>query len=142
MAEYLTREPGLAGEARWSTPSSTVSVDDVERAVDRSEPTIVAVQAWQPVAREENLKPWATDWDDGHYLVVIGYDSKNLYFMDPSTTGHYTYIPLGEFNDRWHDVLGAEHVHAEHIAVFVHSTVTRPSPPASTIAPGTVIHVH
>jgi len=24
--------------------------------------------------------------------------------MDPSTLGHYTFIPIPEFLDRWHDV--------------------------------------
>jgi predicted double-glycine peptidase len=141
MAAYLSHDPGLAADARWSTAQSAVRLEDLERAVDRGEPTVVAVQAWQPVASVKDLKPWATDWDDGHYLVVIGYDSQNLYFMDPSTDGRYAYIPLGEFMDRWHDVLGARNVHTEHIAIFVHAAI--PPPPAPlTGAPGRAIWAH
>ena len=44
-----------------------------------------------------------TDWEDGHYVVAIGYDNKNIYLMDPSTLGNYTFIPIPEFLDRWHD---------------------------------------
>jgi hypothetical protein len=39
-------------------------------------------------------------------VVAIGYDAKNMYFMDPATTGNYTYIPIPEFLTRWHDVDG------------------------------------
>jgi predicted double-glycine peptidase len=142
MAVYLSHEPGLAAEVRWSTPPSVIPVEDLERAVDRGEPTIVAVQAWQPVPTVKNLKPWVTDWDDGHYLVVIGYDARNLYFMDPSTADHYTYIPVGEFADRWHDVLGAENTHTQHIAIFIHAAALTAPPTASTSARGSVIFVH
>lgn len=142
MAAYLSQEPGLSAEVRWSTPGGVVTVDDVELAVDRGEPAIVAVQAWQPVALAKNLKPWATDWDDGHYLVVIGYDAQNLYFMDPSTADHYTYIPRGEFADRWHDVLGLENAHTQHIAIFVHAALT-PRPAAALASrQGSVTFVH
>ena len=130
MAAYLNHEPGLAAEVRWSTSDAGVDIVDLEHAVDRGEPTIVAAQAWQPVAAAENLKPWETDWDDGHYLVVVGYDHANFYFMDPSTEGHYTYIPEDEFVQRWHDVLGIRNVHTQHIAIFIHATIT-PSGAAS-----------
>jgi predicted double-glycine peptidase len=140
MADYLRHEPGLAAEARWSTPDSNVELGDLERAVDRGEPSIVAVQAWQAVATLKELKPWATDWDDGHYLVVIGYDRTRLYFMDPSTGDRYTYIPIGEFAERWHDVLGAAAAHVQHIAVFVHSSASSES--AARLGPLPVVAVH
>jgi predicted double-glycine peptidase len=121
IVAYLGLEPGLSAEARWSTPSSYVTLDELERAIDRGEPAIVALQAWQSVAKVTSLRDWATDWDDGHYVVVIAYDAANLYFMDPSTESHYAYIPLAEFMDRWHDIVGPAKVHTEHIAIFVHS---------------------
>ena len=49
--------------------------------------------------------------DDGHYVVLIGYskDTENDayidYFMDPSTSGSYTYLTEEEFILRWHDNL-------------------------------------
>jgi predicted double-glycine peptidase len=131
IATYLSHESGLAAEARWSASNSGVDLVDLEHAVDRGEPTIVAVQAWQSVATVKKLKPWETDWDDGHYLVVIGYDSDNLYFMDPSTEDHYTYIPRDEFMRRWHDVLGVRSAHVQHIAIFIHSAIA----PSGTAPP-------
>jgi predicted double-glycine peptidase len=121
MAEYFDHEEGISAKARWSTPTSYVTLDDLERAVDRGEPPIVALQAWQSVANLRDLRAWAEDWDDGHYVVVVAYDSNNLYFMDPSTADHYTYIPLPEFMDRWHDELGKAKLHAQHIVIFVHA---------------------
>jgi predicted double-glycine peptidase len=46
---------------------------------------------------------YATGYDEGHYVVAVGYDSQNFYFMDPATLGNYTYIPTAEFASRWHD---------------------------------------
>jgi len=72
-------------------------LSDLKKALDGAKPVIVAIQAW-------GAKPdYANEWEDGHFAVAIGYDAKNIYFMDPSTLGHYTYIPAGEFLARWHD---------------------------------------
>jgi predicted double-glycine peptidase len=122
MTAYLGHEPGLSAKTRWSTPSSYVSLDEIERAIDRGEPPIVAIQAWQSVRDDKDLRPWAEDWDDGHYVVVVAYDSNRIYFMDPSTEHRYAYVLLPEFMDRWHDVLGRAKVHAQHIAIFVVSS--------------------
>lgn len=40
-------------------------------------PVIILIQAWR---EDDDLSPWADDWDDGHYVVVIGYDAKYFYF--------------------------------------------------------------
>ncbi len=76
-----------------------MSLDKLKRLIDHGKPTILVIQAWasKPV-------DWANDWDDGHYVVAIGYDQDDIYFMDPSTLGNYTYIPVAEFLDRWHDM--------------------------------------
>lgn len=68
------------------------------RLLDQRKPVIVLIQAWS-----EKPVDYAKDWDDGHYVVAIGYDKKNVYFMDPSTLGNYTFIPIAEFLKRWHD---------------------------------------
>src|SRR5205823_1912434 len=70
MAGFLGREPGLQAVYRHTTPT----IGDLERAVDRGEPAIVNIQAWQDVPRARSLKPWETDWKDGHYVVLAGSD--------------------------------------------------------------------
>jgi hypothetical protein len=54
----------------------------------------VAIQAW--VDNNDGKFPidWKNLWDDGHYCVAVGYDEERIFFMDPSTLGHYTYIPI------------------------------------------------
>jgi len=72
-------------------------LSDLKKALDDAKPVIVTIQAWGD-------KPdYTKEWEDGHFAVAIGYDKKNIYFMDPSTLGHYTYIPSAEFLARWHD---------------------------------------
>lgn len=63
---------------------------------------IVQLQAWRD--GERKALPWRQVWDDGHYVVLVGLDDGFAYFMDPSTSSAYTYVPLGELMERWHDV--------------------------------------
>ncbi len=76
-----------------------MKVSELKELLDAGKPVICLIQAWPE--RKVNYK---TDWDDGHYVVAIGYDDGNVYFMDPSTLGNYTYIPTDEFLTRWHDM--------------------------------------
>lgn len=76
-----------------------LSIDSLKTFIDLGFPMILAIQAWA-----ESPGKYADEWDSGHYVVCIGYDHEKFYFMDPSTTGNYTFIPVNEFVDRWHDI--------------------------------------
>lgn len=71
--------------------------------IENGLPIICLIQAWP-----EHSVDYKSDWEDGHYVVAIGFDINNIYFMDPSTLGNYTYIPVAEFLSRWHDTDGKE----------------------------------
>lgn len=73
---------------------------DLRAALDRGEPVILDIQAWPDNPAE---MPWAKRREDGHYMVLIALDGERGYFMDPSVGTGYTYIPLGELFERWHD---------------------------------------
>jgi len=73
-------------------------LSDLQSFIDNGTPVIVVIQAWSP-----NPDDYEKNWDSGHYAVVVGYDLENIYLMDPSTIGNYTYIPREEFSKRWHD---------------------------------------
>lgn len=75
-----------------------MTLDDLRQLIDRGKPTIILLQAWGNPGVN-----WKTEWNEGHYAVAVGYDEHNIYFMDPSVLGHYTYVPNEEFLDRWHD---------------------------------------
>jgi predicted double-glycine peptidase len=73
-------------------------LSDLQSFIDQEIPVIVVIQAWA-----DPPKDYEKDWDSGHYVVAIGYDDNNVYFMDPSILGNYAYIPIDEFVKRWHD---------------------------------------
>jgi predicted double-glycine peptidase len=78
-----------------------MSLEDLKKLIDDRKPVIVLIQAWPD---SDSPVLWRETWSEGHYAVAIGYDGRNIYFMDPSTFGHYTFIPIPEFLDRWHDM--------------------------------------
>jgi len=82
-----------------------LGLDQLKKHIDSAHPVIIALQAWAD-ADENNNYDWKNKWEDGHYVVVIGYDSQNIYVMDPSTLGNYAFVPIEEFLERWHDTDG------------------------------------
>jgi predicted double-glycine peptidase len=85
---------GLQAEAHIA-----MKLAGLQQLLDAGWPVIVALQAWADAPVD-----YVEDWDDGHYAVAVGYDEERIYFMDPSTLGNYTYIPVAEFLARWHDM--------------------------------------
>ena len=77
---------------------TNMALQDLKKLIDDRRPVIVSIQAWP-----DSPVQWRDTWSEGHYAVAIGYDVSNIYFMDPSIIGHYAYIPIQEFLDRWHD---------------------------------------
>ena len=77
---------------------------EIRTALDDNHPIICAIQAWKDDADYSSRSE-----EDGHYVVLIGYSKGNdgylYYFMDPSTSGSYTYLTEDEFILRWHDSL-------------------------------------
>ncbi len=110
----FARDKGLAVEVR-----ENMTINDLKGAVADGRPIMVAIQAWG--AHPEG---YATGWEDGHYSVVVGFDDRNFYFMDPSTLGNYTFIPASEFLARWHDYYtdqDGRNVRLEHFALIFDS---------------------
>ena len=64
---------------------------------------------------------WATDWDDGHYVVLIAIDDRRVYTMDPSSDAGYAWLTLDELATRWHDYIkeGYRTVRLQHMAVVI-----------------------
>ncbi|MCX5784893.1 MAG: C39 family peptidase [Elusimicrobia bacterium] len=76
------------------------SVEDLRKAFVRGDTVIVDIQAWPDKPGEMS---WAKRREDGHYLVLTALDGQYAYFMDPSVGTGYTYIPIAELMERWHD---------------------------------------
>ena len=72
--------------------------DDLRRAIDGGHPTLVTLQAYR-----ESARPYRELWDDGHWVVAIGYDRRRIYYEDPSAF-HRTWLADEELRQRWHDM--------------------------------------
>ena len=79
-----------------------VSLEELRGALGRGETVILDIQAWSDEVRLSTV-PWSRRWEDGHYVVLVGMDEANAYFMDPSVGTGYTFIPFSELLERWHD---------------------------------------
>jgi hypothetical protein len=97
IADYMTNEWGLKADYL-----EDMTLDDLRAALAKGKPVIVDLQAWRDGSNEQ---PWADDWKDGHYVVLVGMDGHYAYFMDPSGHFGYSYMPLDELTERWHDTL-------------------------------------
>jgi predicted double-glycine peptidase len=93
----------IAAEARRFGVAARVqtgmSWSDLANEVASGSIVIVALQAW---AARPGIDP-DTEWEDGHYVVVVGLDADRVYAMDPSVRTGYAYLPRDEFWRRWHD---------------------------------------
>ncbi len=93
-----------------------VSLEQLKRFIDEGYPVIVLVQAW--AERYMTLEDWKADYDDGHYVVVIGYRGNIIVFEDPSSFRR-TWLTEGEFLARWHDVDAKTDKKLEHFAMVL-----------------------
>ena len=89
----VLRKYGLKCTAQYMT------VSEVKKYLDKDIPVILLIQAW---ADKENVD-WENNWDDGHYVVAIGYSKNKMYFEDPSSIRR-TYLTFRELKKRWHDI--------------------------------------
>lgn len=113
----VAREIGFNAEIK-----EQMTLEDLETLCRQKIPVIISAQCWRE--GESQNKPWKDIWDDGHYMVVIGLDEKNVYFEDPSMLGSKGFIPRDEFLERWHDMDEKKY---EHMGIIISGK--SPSPP-------------
>jgi predicted double-glycine peptidase len=98
IAKYLT-SVGLTVSIKHNMTIKTLCQE-----VNKGSPVILALQAWGNPKHYDKT-------GNGHYVVAIGYDEKNIYFEDPWLNCSRGFIPKSELLKRWHDVdyLGVMH---------------------------------
>jgi predicted double-glycine peptidase len=97
MISFAT-EQGLQADAK-----TKMTVAELEKYLDEGKPVICSIQAYEEHHPPEKRAEIYKKDDNGHYLVAIGYDDDNVYFMDPALTGRHGFLPKSEFESRWHD---------------------------------------
>ncbi len=109
--EEVARARGLRAEYRIGA-----SVGDLRAALAAGTTVIVDLQAWRDTRR-----PWRDDWDDGHYVVLVAIDGDRVYAMDPSADHGFSWLTLGELDERWHDfeMRDGKRRNLQHMAVFI-----------------------
>ena len=93
-----------------------VSIDTLKEYVDRGRPVIVLLQAWAD--RLIALEDWRDTDDNGHYVVVIGYEGNIIIFEDPSSFRR-VWLTTEEFLLRWHDVDPRTKERYDHFAMLL-----------------------
>jgi uncharacterized protein len=76
-----------------------MNISQVKKFLDKQIPVIILIQAWS-IKKDVD---WENNWDDGHFVVAIGYSKNKIYFEDPSSIKR-TYLTFNELKKRWHDI--------------------------------------
>jgi predicted double-glycine peptidase len=95
------RALGFEAEAK-----DKLTLDEVEQFTANGDPMIALAQVW----RSESNSPGAVseDWDNGHYIVVLGVDRDYVYFQDPYARMSKAFVPRKMFVEHWHQVMGGD----------------------------------
>lgn len=101
MEMFLNNCEGIS--AGWK---GDMTFQELESYIVAGRPVICCLQAWHDVKSEYGHYDYTDEWEDGHYAIAIGCDKENVYFMDPSTCGNYTFITREHLKTRWHDTDG------------------------------------
>ena len=89
--QKMARDLGLEAEIRHE-----MTLDELRKRLDEGSPVIVSIQAYG------DPDTYYRD-DNGHYVVAVGHDDGNFYFEDPVLPGRRGFLPVKEFDRRWHD---------------------------------------
>jgi uncharacterized protein len=94
---------GFEAQGLSAAIKENTTLDDLRENINKRIPTMVAIQAWLD---EYPPQDWNNNWEDGHWVIAIGMDDKNIYFEDPSLLGSRGWMTQTDFLARWHDYTG------------------------------------
>jgi hypothetical protein len=111
----VARELGMKAEVK-----ENLSLTDLHDSLRKGIPVITCGQAWR--SREDSDKSVQEDWEDGHYIVVIGMDTRYIYYQDPFIKRGKVFVTHQMFEDHWHNVRGKTSGDTKkqfHLGVFI-----------------------
>jgi len=91
----------VAEDYDFKVDHGKMTLELLKKFVTSGSPVIVLLQAWSE--KDMSLEDWKNDWEDGHYVAVIGVENGLIVFEDPSSVKR-TWLKEEEFLARWHDV--------------------------------------
>ena len=109
------RDLGFEAELR-----ENLTLDEVQQFTTNGSPMIALAQLWR--SQRDLSKPAAEEWDNGHYIVVLGVDESYVYYQDPYLRMCKAFVPRKMFEEHWHQVMGGELANNPklmHLGIFV-----------------------
>jgi predicted double-glycine peptidase/uncharacterized membrane protein len=111
----VAREFGFNAEVK-----ENLTLPDLHAALKKGMPVITCGQAWR--TREDSDKSVQEDWEDDHYIVVLGMDDKYVYYQDPFAKRGNAFVSHRVFEESWHNVRGitsSDKKKQVHLGVFI-----------------------
>jgi predicted double-glycine peptidase len=111
----VAREFGFTAEVK-----EDLTLKDLHAALRKGIPVITCGQAWR--SRENSDKSVQEDWEDDHYIVVLGMDNNYVYYQDPFAKRGNAFVSHRLFEESWHNVRGitkADRKKQIHLGVFI-----------------------
>jgi len=108
----INRIEKLFKEYNLKTKSQQLmTIDDLKSYIDKNIPVIICIQAWGDKNKDYS------SYDNGHYVIAVGYDDKNIICEDPSLNDNRGSLSYQELDKRWHDIDGKNKL--EHFGIVV-----------------------
>ena len=114
-----------------ATAKERLTLDDVERFTAKGNPVIALAQVWR--SHKNSATPVADEWDNGHYVVVLGVDKDYVYFQDPYVRMSKAFVPRKSFEEHWHHAMGGRDL--VHLGIFIEGEKPARRRPASKLKP-------
>jgi uncharacterized protein len=83
-----------------------MSTQALRSELDRRHPVLLMIQAWGEEiyrGRKRWRRSYQGQWEDGHWVVAIGYTHMGFVFEDPSLQAIRGFLTEAELQDRWRD---------------------------------------
>jgi uncharacterized protein len=98
-----------------------LTLGEVAKFTADGKPMIALAQVWR--SQSNSGRSAAEEWDNGHYIVVLGVDARYVYFQDPYMRMSKAFVPRKTFEDHWHQVMGGDlerNPKLIHLGIFIH----------------------
>ena len=87
----------------------------LKKVIQLGLPVMMPIQAY----RDDPKTKYKEDWDDGHYVVAIGFTDTSVIFCDPSSVED-TFLTFSELEDRWHDEAPGSKEKLDHFGMIIY----------------------
>lgn len=98
LVSTITQRWGLRVDMR------PMDIDTVKDYIDKNIPVILAIQAWRKEDKAVEGTDYLDSYQDGHYIVAVGYNDTYIVFEEPSLLSNRGYLSYEELENRWHDM--------------------------------------